>query len=170
MPTLGPLRQSEVPLRFSLPFATGFASLYGAGPGGPSHAGAAKRSFMTSAIACANGGIFGSEPLQNERSDFRDKARQSVPEPESRPFLDMAAEIADSALDNPVARLDLLAPKALFCILLVRMASPLRRIYPKGFERVPSSRRMSSVVLGTLNNTPTLSYLNIVSREDIAAL
>ncbi len=51
----------------------------------------------STAIACANGGIFGSEALQNERSDFRDKARQSVPEPESRPFLDMAAESADLA-------------------------------------------------------------------------
>ena len=47
------------------------------------------------------GGIFGSEELENERSDFRDKARQSVPEPESRPFLDMAAEIADSRVESP---------------------------------------------------------------------
>ena len=38
-------------------------------------------------------GKFCSGALQNERSYYRGKARQSVLEPESRPFLDMAAEI-----------------------------------------------------------------------------
>jgi len=46
-------------------------------------------------VAGANRGIFGSGALQNERSYYLGKARQSVLEPESRPFLAMAAEIAD---------------------------------------------------------------------------
>ncbi len=39
--------------------------------------------------------MFGSGALQNERSYYRARAGQSVPEPESRPLLSMAAEIAD---------------------------------------------------------------------------
>ncbi len=35
-------------------------------------------------------------------SDYRAKTRQSVPEPESRPFFDMAADIADYGRRHPV--------------------------------------------------------------------
>ena len=52
-------------------------------------------------IAVANRRIFGSGALQNERSYYRGNARQSVLEAESRPFLAMAAEIADSGQVPP---------------------------------------------------------------------
>ena len=68
----------------------------GAPNAGPMYRGARDR---PTDIACANRGFFGSAAVQNERSYYRGRTRQSVPEPESRPFLGMAAEIdAESAV------------------------------------------------------------------------
>jgi hypothetical protein len=56
------------------------------------------RRALSMDIACANRGILDSGALRNERSYYRGNARQSVLEPESQAFLDMAAEIAELVL------------------------------------------------------------------------